>query len=146
MKKFNTTANGYDCKEVNAFITEVTTEYEAMLNKLKSKENEIILLKSKLSHYQNIETTLNNAVNIAEDSSKQVRQMAQEEAKTIIEEAKRNASHIVNDALREAEQIELEADKLKRSLRIYKARIKQVVEEQLAMVDDVDQIASDYKE
>ena len=57
-----------------------------------------------------------------------------------IEEAKKNASYIVNDALIKAEKIELEADQLRRSLKIYKSRIKATIEEQLTMVDDVDNI------
>ena len=39
-----------------------------------------------------------------------------------------------------AEKTEIEADQLRRSLKIYKARIKQTIEEQLTMVDDVDNI------
>ncbi len=146
MKKFNTTVSGYDKNEVNSFVKEVTVEYENMLNKLKNRDNEISVLKAKLNHYKEIETTLNKAVLVAEDSSKQIKQIAKDEAKSIINEAKRNASHIINDALIEAEKTEIEADKLRRSLKIYKSRIKQVVEEQLTIVDDVDYIDKDYKE
>ena len=80
------------------------------------------------------------------NASKQIRQIAKEEARQIVQDAKKNASHIINDALLEAEKTELEADKLRRSLKIYKSRIKQVVEEQLTIVDDVDNIENDYKE
>lgn len=142
MKKFNTSINGYDKNDVNAFIEEVTSEYENMLNKLKKKDSEIEILKSKLTHYEGLENTLNRAVLVAEDSSKQIKKIAMDEAKSIIENAKKNASHILNDALLEAEKTELEADKLRRSLKIYKARIKQTIEEQLTMVDDVDNISN----
>lgn len=146
MRKFNIVGTGYDTNEVNAFVMEVTTEYENMLNKLKNRDNEIVSLKAKINHYKEIETTLNKAVLVAEDSSKQIRQIAKEEARQIVQDAKKNASHIINDALLEAEKTELEADKLRRSLKIYKSRIKQVVEEQLTIVDDVDNIENDYKE
>lgn len=146
MRKFNTTINGYDKLEVNDFVNEVTKEYENMLNKLKNRDKENVLLKEKLNHYKNLESTLNKAVLVAEDSSNQIKKLAKEEAKIIIEEAKRNASHIINDALIKAERTELEADQLRRSLKIYKARIKQTIEEQLTMVDDVDNISTDdYK-
>ena len=56
---------------------------------------------------------------------------------------KKNASHIVNDALIKAEKVELEADQLKRSLRVYKSRIKQAINDQLSIVDDVDKIKID---
>lgn len=140
MKKFNITLNGYDKQEVNQFVGEVTREYELMLGKLKNKDKEISLLEEQLTHYKGLESTLNRAMLVAEDSSSQLKQVAKEEAKNIIEDAKKNASYIVNDALIKAEKIELEADQLRRSLKIYKARIKQTIEEQLTMVNDVDHI------
>lgn len=140
MKKFNTTNNGYDKNEVNSFINEVTKEYESMLQKLKKRDYEIDILKKELTHYKSLETTLNKAVLVAEDSSNQIKKIAHDEAKMIVSEAKKNASHIINDALLKAEKTELEADQLRRSLKIYKARIKQTIEEQLTMVDDVDNI------
>jgi cell division initiation protein len=143
MEKFNVTSAGYDVNEVNGFVNKVTNEYENMLNKLKARDQELTELRTKLKHFEDIETTLNKAMLIAEDSSNQMKRVAREEAQLIIDEAKKNASHIVNDALIKAEKTEMEADSLRRSLKIYKARIKQVVEEQLNMVDDVDNIKMD---
>lgn len=140
MRKFNVTLNGYDKNEVNYFVNEITREYEKILEKLKAKDREVELLEQQLAHYKGLETTLNRAMMVAEDSSSQLKKVAKEEAKNIIEDAKKNASYIVNDALIKAEKIELEADQLRRSLKIYKTRIKQTIEEQLTMVDDVDNI------
>ncbi|MBE6145986.1 MAG: DivIVA domain-containing protein [Firmicutes bacterium] len=140
MKQFNTTLNGYDKTEVNAFVNEVTREYENVLDKLKSREIELKALKDRLEYYKNLESTLNTAVLVAEDSSNQIKKIAKEEAKLIIDQAKKNASHIINDALIKAEKTEIEADQLRRSLKIYKSRIKATIEEQLTMVDDVDNI------
>lgn len=102
-------------------------------------------LTEKINHYKNIETTLNKAVLIAEDSSNQIKSIAKDEAKVILNDAKKNASHIINDALLEAEKINIEVDKLRRNLKVYKSRIKQTIEEQLTMVDDIDDIPSDYR-
>ena len=140
MKQFNTTLNGYDKTEVNAFVEEVTREYENVFDKLKSREIEVKALKDRLEYYKSLESTLNTAVLVAEDSSNQIKKIAKEEAKLIIDQAKKNASHIINDALIKAEKTEIEADQLRRSLKIYKSRIKATIEEQLTMVDDVDNI------
>lgn len=140
MRKFSTTVNGYNKIEVNAFINEVIVEYERMLNNLKEKDKEINDLKNKLSHHEGMESTLNRAILVAEDSSNQIRKIAKEESKLIIEDAKKNASRIVNDALIKAEKIDIETEQLKKRLRIYKARIKQTIEEQLVMVEDIDKI------
>ena len=129
MKKFSISLNGYDKVEVNKFVNEVTKEYESMLNKMKSKDKEIELLKEQLAYYKGLESTLNRAVLVAEDSSNQMKKIAKEEAKNIIEAAKKNASHIINDALIKAQKTELEADEIRRSLKIYKTRIKKAIEE-----------------
>ena len=131
MKKFNTTLNGYDKEEVNAFVSEVTKEYESILQKLRQSELENKSLKDRMEYYKGLESTLNTAVLVAEDSSNQIKKIAKEEAKLIIDQAKKNASHIINDALIKAEKTEIEADQLRRSLKIYKSRIKATIEEQL---------------
>ena len=140
MKQFNTTINGYDKIEVNAFVEEVTKEYEKVLEKLRQSEIENKSLRDRVEYYKNLESTLNTAVLVAEDSSNQIKKIAKEEAKLIIDQAKKNASHIINDALIKAEKTEIEADQLRRSLKLYKSRIKATIEEQLTMVDDVDNI------
>lgn len=140
MKQFNTTINGYDKIEVNAFVEEVTKEYEKVLEKLRQSEIENKSLRDRVEYYKNLESTLNTAVLVAEDSSNQMKKIAKEEAKLIIDQAKKNASHIINDALIKAEKTEIEADQLRRSLKLYKSRIKATIEEQLTMVDDVDNI------
>lgn len=146
MEKFRTTVgSGYDKLEVNSFVNEVTREYENMLGKLKQRDEQIKVMKEQLEHYKSLETTLNKAVLVAEDSSNIIKKVAHDEAKLIVEEAKKNASHIINDALIEAEKTELEADRLRRSLKIYKARIKSTIEEQLTIVDDIEKISDDYK-
>ena len=140
MRKFNTSISGYNKDEVNAFVNQVVKEYESMLIKLKSRDEQIKKMSSRLEHFENIEGALNKAMLVAEDSSNQMKQLAKDEANLIIETAKKNASRIVNDSLIKAERVDMEADQLKRRLKIYKARIKQVVEEQLEMVKDIDEI------
>ena len=140
MKKFETENNGYKKDDVNLFVQEVTKEYEGILNKLKNKEKEIELLQKQIEHYKNLESTLNRAVLVAEDSSNQRKKIAREEASTIIDQAKKNANHIVNDALLKAQKVDIEADELRRSLKLYKQRIKATIEEQLTIVDDIDKI------
>ncbi|MDO5850806.1 MAG: DivIVA domain-containing protein [Methanobacteriaceae archaeon] len=140
MNKFTINENGYDVNEVNQFVDKVANEYEKTLSKLREKDSEIDRLNKELEHFHDLESTLNKAVMVAEDSSMQIKKVAREEAKLIIDDAKKNASHIVNDALIKAEKVELEADQLRRSLKIYKSRIKQAVSEQLTIVEDVEGI------
>lgn len=139
MRKFNTGFQGYNKKEVNDFVKEVATEYESMLNKLKAQDKEIEELKQKNLQYQNMETTLNRALMVAEDASTQIKRMARDESKHILEDAKRNASRIVNDSLVKSEKIAEEAEMLHRRIVQYKRKFRQAIENQLEELDTIEE-------
>lgn len=141
MKKFGTSLNGYNKKEVNEFVKDVTKEYESMLNNLKQRDQELENLKQKLIQYQNMETTLNRALLVAEDAGAQIKKMARDESKGIVEDAKRNASRIVNEALIRAAKLEEDAENLKRRIIIFKRKFRQAVEMELENIED---ISEDY--
>lgn len=138
MRKFNNSFQGYNKNEVNSFVKSVTTEYESMLDKLKSRDKEIDNLKKELEHYKNLESTLNRAIIIAEESSHNIKKTAVDESKLIIEDAKKNASRIVNNALMKAEKVESEAVMLKRRVAQYKKKYKTILEEQLDEIERLD--------
>jgi len=138
VRKFNNSFPGYNKNEVNSFVKNVTTEYESMLNNLKMRDQEIGNLKKELEHYKNIESTLNRAILIAEESSQNIKKTAFDESKLIIEDAKRNASRIINNALIKAEKVEMEANNLKRQVAQYKRRYKNILEEQLEEIERLD--------
>ena len=138
MRKFNNSFPGYNKNEVNSFVSNVTTEYESMLNNLKNRDKEIESLKKELEHYKNIESTLNRSILIAEESSQNIKRTAFDESKGIIEDAKRNASRIINNALIKAEKVENEAEMLKRQVAQYKKRYKNILEEQLDEIERLD--------
>lgn len=140
MRKFNTSFPGYNKNEVNSFVKNVTTEYEGMLDNLKARDQEIEVLKSKLAHFENIESTLNRAILIAEESSQNIKKTAFDESRAIIEDAKRNASRIINNALMKAEKVENEAESLKRQFASYKKRYRNILEE---AIDEVDRLEID---
>lgn len=138
MRKFNNSFPGYNKNEVNSFVKNVTTEYESMLDNLKNRDKEIESLKKELEHYKNIESTLNRAILIAEESSQNIKKTAFDESKVILEDAKRNASRIINNALIKAEKVEMEANNLKRQVAQYKRRYKNILEEQLDQLEKFD--------
>lgn len=140
MQKFGTSFNGYNKYEVNKFVSDVTENYESILNKLKDANKQIEELKQDLVKYKNLENTLNRAIVIANDTANQVRKSSRDEAESIISEARRNASRIVNDALIKAEKAENDAESLKRRIEIYKRRVKQVIDEQKELIDSIDTI------
>lgn len=150
MEKFNRTLRGYDPDEVNAFLDQVINQVEKMVAELKSKdqriaslqhlEQENASLRERLNQYEHMEGTLNRAIMMAQKTSDQMKVAAHRESDVILEDAKKNASRIVNEALLRAEKTEQEANQLRRNMTVFKRRLRDVVETQLEMVNDIDKI------
>lgn len=150
MEKFSRTMRGYDPEEVNNFLDKVIGQVETMVNEINEKDKKIKelqsmevenkALKEKLSQYERMEGTLNKAIIMAEKTSEQIKINAHNESETLIDDAKKNANRIINEALLRAEKTENEASLLKRNVTIFKKRIREIVEAQLEMVDELDKV------
>ena len=111
-----------------------------MLEKMKRQQREIEQQKREIENYKRIEQDLKSALFRAEQSSNEIKKQAYDERNIIIEDARRNASRIVNDALLRAEKIELKTDTLERNMRIFKKKLKLVVEQQLSVIDEIEEL------
>ncbi len=140
MKKFKRSIRGYNREEVNAFVSEVIDQVEKMVAQIKEKDMQIQALNTTLSKYKNMEETLNKSILMAQETSEQMKRMARIESENIINDAKKNANKIVNDALSRASKVESESAILKKNIQIFKTRIKNIVEQQLQIIEDIDNI------
>ena len=143
MKKFDTVFRGYDKVQVQRFLDDVIKNYELLLDKSKKTEEENQLLKEQLAYYQRIEDTMNRAIYTAESAGDQIKSSARREANTMINEARRNANRIINDALLKAERAQNHADQLKRNTNILKRRLRQIIESQLEVIEEMDKVDFD---
>lgn len=157
MEKFTRVMRGYDPDEVNNFLDQVIKRVEKMIadidaknklivdkndeiRRLKLKIDEVSALKEKLEQYERMESTLNRAILMAQKTSDQLKIAAHHESEIILDDAKKNASRIVNEALIKAEKIENDADLMKRNINVLKRRLKNIVESQLEIIDDIDKL------
>lgn len=157
MDKFNRTLRGYDPDEVNKFLDQVIKQVERMIVDLKEKDKQIALrdekiaeltkmvnstgrMREKLAQYERMEATLNRAIVMAQKTSDQIKANAHRESEIILEDAKKNASRIVNESLLRAEKTEMEANMLKRNTNIFKRKLKDILESQLELVEDIEKV------
>ena len=145
MEKFSYETNGYNRDEVNKFINDVIVQTENIVSRCKKQRDEIESLKKELEHYKNLEKSLNMAILKAEETGDNIKRMARDEAEMIIGDAKGNASRIVNESLLRAEKIENRADLLEKNMKIFKRKLKIIMEQQLAVVDEIEVLELDPK-
>ena len=157
MEKFTKTAYGYDPNEVNRFLDNIIKQVSKMVNLIKEKDEAIRLrdqkilelqkmiaktngMREKIAQYERMESTLNKAIIMAQKTSDQIKQNAYRESEMLVENAKKNASRIVNEALMEAEKAEIEANRIRRNIIVYKRKLKDLLQAQLDMIEDSEKV------
>lgn len=137
-KRFTRTFRGYDEDEVDAFLDKVIKDYELTIREKDELRNKVEELEEKLGHFTNIEETLNKSILIAQETAEELQGNARKESKLIIKEAEKNADRIINEALSKSRQVYLEIEELKKQAKVFRTRLKMLVEAQLDMVNNED--------
>lgn len=142
MKRFSVVNNGYDIDEVNKFIDIVIRRLEKLNAENASLNNEVKELRNRKVDdvsVGNVDISrLEKAILAVQETSDKIKETAREEARVIVEEAKNNANSIVHEALVNAEKTEHERMLLEKNIKVYKERVRSLMESQLSLIDDLD--------
>ena len=142
MKRFSVVNNGYDIDEVNKFIDIVIRRLEKLNAENASLNNEVKELRNRKVDdvsVGNVDISrLEKAILAVQETSDKIKETAREEARVIIEEAKNNANSIVHEALINAEKTEHERMLLEKNIKVYKERVRSLMESQLSLIEDLD--------
>ncbi len=140
--------NGYNVDEVDEFLDELVEDYGKNYKDLATLNSKIEELENSLSHYKNIETTLQNTLLMAQSTAEEVKNVAKQQAEQIVNEAKQQADDISKIAkensvktMNELEQQitlkEKQLDDLTKQFDIYKAKMESLLISQLELIKDI---------
>lgn len=125
---------GYDKKEVELFIQEVSEDYEQLLKENESLNKKVKDLNDSISYYKSIEKTLQKALVIAEKTAQDIKTNALKEAEAIELNAKANAKMIETGALKQSEMLEHKTLNLIKQYDLFKAHFKNLLNAQLELL------------
>lgn len=137
-KEFGRSWQGYDKDEVNEFLEQVYNDYDNLLMENKELKKKLTDKEEQVSHFNNIEETLQKSILIAQEAAEDVRRNSMKESKLILKEAEKNADRIVNEALSRARKISVEIEDLKKQSKVFRNRFKMLIEAQLDLVESDD--------
>lgn len=140
MKRFSVVSNGYDIDEVNRFIDIVIGRLEKLNAENAAYSAKIEKLNSKLQDNNYDINKLEKAILAVQETTDKMKEVAKEEARIIVDEARNNANAIVHEALVNAEKTEQERAILEKNIKVYKQRMKTLVEGQLDLIEELDKI------
>ena len=137
-KEFTRGFRGYNEDEVNEFLDQIIKDFEITIRQKKDLEKEAEELNEKINHFTNIEDTLNKSILIAQETAEELKSNARKESKLIIKEAEKNADRIINEALSKSRKIAMEMEEMQRQAKVFRTRLKMLIEAQLDMVNNDD--------
>jgi cell division initiation protein len=97
---------GYDKKEVEQFMHELSSEYELLLQENADLKKNVSDLSDSIRYYKSIERTLQKALVIAEKTAQDIKAVALKEADATLQEARVKAQQQKNEANKNLELLE----------------------------------------
>ena len=155
-QEFSTKMRGHNQNEVQQFmatvaqtVQELTEENHALKETVKADEG-------KLKYFSELKDSLNKSILVAQEAADKVKNNAKREADIMIREAQKQATDIVSEANEKANQVversteetrklTTETNDLKKQTRIFRQRLKVMLESQLEVVksDEWDKLLAD---
>ena len=133
-KTFKSGGLGYDKKDVEAFFREVSSSYESLYKKNVELSDKINVLNEGLQYYKTIETTIQKALVLAENTAEETKEAARQNAKAIEAEAKVKAKMILEDANKELNMIHQKTIQLIEQYELYKTQFKNLANAQTELL------------
>ena len=135
-KRFPTKFKGYDDVEVDAFLDQLTIDYERLYKENAELRTLVEDNKKELEHYRNVEKTLQNTLVMAQTTAEDIKLNAQSRAEQIIREAQSEARKATEEITKEEFDIRRRTEELKRQFSVYKAKMEALLISQLELLQD----------
>ena len=143
MKEFSKSFLGYNATEVDSFLEQIMKMLGDFNQDKVELEHKIERLNEKLEHYKTIEQTLKDTMILAEKTSRQREEEANKEAEKIILEGTFKSDQMVEKARQEVYAIKQNIDGLQKQYKTAKIQMKQMLENQLEMLDETSKDADE---
>lgn len=137
-KEFAVKMRGYDQDEVNDYLDQVIKEIEKITREKKELEKTLSFSEEKLTHYDNLQDSLNRSILVAQEAADRLKENTAKEAEVILREAENNADQLLRDAVEKARRIESETEELRQQSLVFRQRLQIMVESQLEMIKNSD--------
>ncbi|TGE32700.1 DivIVA domain-containing protein [Desulfosporosinus sp. Sb-LF] len=123
-KTFRKGVRGYQCGEVEKFLETVSQEFESAYAENFELREKTKGLESEVSHYRQIENTLQQTLVLAQQTAEEVKQAARHEAELLLREAEQKKLIKVSEAEKKYEEIQEQILELSRNRDLLRTQLK----------------------
>lgn len=126
---------GFDKKDVEAFMHELSSDYEQLYRSNVELTDKVTTLNESLQHYKSVEDSMQKALTLSEKTAEETINAANDKARLLTTEAEKKAESILADAKQELEDTKNEIFRLQQQQKKFKEQFTHVLESQLKMMD-----------
>jgi cell division initiation protein len=123
-KQFGKGLRGYQCGEVEKFLETVSQEFESAYTENFELREKTKSLEAEISHFRQIETTLQQTLILAQQTAEEVKQAARHEAELILKDAEQKKLARVSEAQQKWEEIQREIEDLAKKRDLLRTQLK----------------------
>ncbi len=134
-KQFRKSFRGYDREEVEAFLSLVAVEFEALVKEVNSLREGDQRKTEELAEHKSRERALQETLVTAQKASEEIRDAARKEAEITISDAELQAEKIVQGAHARFLRIVDDLNELKRQRLQFEAGVRMLVESHLKLIE-----------
>lgn len=139
-KTFSRGLRGYNEEEVNDFIRQLVTDYEQIYREHREMEEEMDQMKAKLANYEKISETMSQALQLAKDTSENVKKNAQRNAEILIANAHMESEKKLQEANEHRRKLIETINRTEGDMKNYIGKIKKDLSLALAAIEALETV------
>ena len=137
-KEFKSGFRGYDANQVDDFLDEVADEFERTFGENQRLSEEITSLQERTQQFEDLETSIREALVHAQQVARDLRQNAGKEAELIVREANEQAHRILADSSGRVERVQESYEVLHKAKQDFASDFRYLLKSYLAVMDNAD--------
>ncbi len=137
-KEFKNGFRGYEANQVDDFLDEVADEFERTFAENQRMSEEITALQERLQQFEDLESSIREALVHAQQTSRDLRRNAGKEAELIVREAKEQSHRILADSSSRIERVQESYEVLRKAKQDFSNDFRHLLKSYLAVMDNTD--------
>jgi len=137
-KEFKSGFRGYDANQVDDFLDEVADEFERTFAENQRMSEEITTLQERLQQFEELESSIREALVHAQQTARDLRRNAGKEAELIVREAKEQSHRILADSSSRIERVQESYEVLRKAKQDFSNDFRHLLKTYLAVMDNTD--------
>ncbi|MDE6435127.1 MAG: DivIVA domain-containing protein [Lachnospiraceae bacterium] len=127
---------GFDKKDVEAFMQDLSSDYEQLYRSNVELKDKVATLTESLQHYRSTEESMQKALTLSEKTAEETIIAANDKARQINNEATKKAEALLADAKQELIETKNEIHRLQQLHAKFKAQYTKILEGQLQLIEN----------